>query len=61
MFRVHCDELKREVLVHVSDVKGITNRDEGMLVEYRCWCGADGMLLTGSHASVERSGHLVKV
>ncbi len=58
MFSVRCDTLDREVLLGNRDILAIRNMDDGILVAYRCFCGEKGVLLTGSGAAEERSGHV---
>ncbi len=60
MFTVHCDDLG-EVLLTAKDVLGVRNTDRGVLVAYRCWCGRNGVLLTGSGADREISHHVDSV
>lgn len=55
MFLARCDYLGRDVLIWASDLHGITNTDQGMIVTYRCGCGRMAELLTGSRSST----HLV--
>jgi hypothetical protein len=61
VFTVWCDESKSEVLLTSRHVRGVRNTGAGVLVAYRCWCRADGVMLTGSGAAAERSGHLPPV
>jgi hypothetical protein len=61
MFTAWCDESKAEVLLTSRDVLGMRNTEGGVLVAYRCWCGAHGVLLTGAGAAAERSGHVPPV
>lgn len=57
MFTVQCDAAGVEVMLGNRDVLAIRNVDDGILVAYRCWCGAQGVLHTGSGVE-DRSGHV---
>jgi hypothetical protein len=58
VFLARCDNLGRDALIWASDLIGIVNADEGMVVRYRCACGEAAELLTGSRADVRVSVHL---
>lgn len=60
MFAARCDDLGQRVLVLPSDIEGISNHDGVILVEYRCVCGADGLMVTGRGVT-ERCGHLASM
>jgi hypothetical protein len=47
MFLAWCDNLGRDTLVWPSDLHGIVNTDQGMVVRYRCNCGAMAESLVG--------------
>lgn len=56
MLSVRCDHTGARALVFSSDVRAIHNTESGMVVRYRCACGAPGVMVTGSGAP-SRSGH----
>ena len=58
MFLARCEKLGRDALIWASDLLGIVNSEEGMLVRYRCVCGETAELLTGSGSGVRVSVHL---
>jgi hypothetical protein len=58
VFLARCDHLGRDALIWASDVSGIVNTEEGMVVRYRCVCGEAAELLTGSRSDVRVSVHL---
>lgn len=58
MFLARCEKLGRDALIWASDLLGIVNSDEGILVRYRCICGDTAELLTGSRSDVRVSVHL---
>jgi hypothetical protein len=48
MFDRHCTSCDRTQLIFPSQITGVTNTDNGILVSYVCWCGAEQIWLTGS-------------
>lgn len=58
MFLAQCEKLGRDALIWASDLLGIVNSEEGILVRYRCVCGEVAELLTGSRSDVRLSVHL---
>jgi hypothetical protein len=58
VFLARCDRLGRDALIWASDLLGISNTEDGMLVRYRCVCGEAAELLTGSRSGVRVSVHL---
>jgi hypothetical protein len=48
MLLVTCEIVGREALVWPSDVIAISNSDHGILVRYRCVCGNEAEMLTGT-------------
>jgi hypothetical protein len=58
VFLTRCEKLGRSALIWASDLLGIVNSEDGMLVRYRCVCGETAELLTGSRADVRVSVHL---
>lgn len=58
MFLARCERLDRDALIWGSDLIGIVNTTDGMVVRYRCVCGEYAELLTGSRSDVRVSVHL---
>lgn len=58
MFLARCDRLGRDALIWASDLHGIVNTPEGMVLSYRCVCGEMAEMLTGSGSEVRVSVHL---
>jgi hypothetical protein len=58
VFLARCESLGRDTLIWASDLIGIVNTDEGIVVRYRCVCGETAELLTGSRSDVRVSVHL---
>jgi hypothetical protein len=54
MFDRHCSACDRTQLIFPSQISGLTNTDQGILVSYTCWCGAEQTWLTGAHGGVEQ-------
>ncbi|HET9202240.1 MAG TPA: hypothetical protein VFP67_03740 [Acidimicrobiia bacterium] len=50
--------MDRDTLIWASDLLGIVNTKDGMVVRYRCVCGETAELLTGSRSDVRVSVHL---
>ncbi|HEX6151009.1 hypothetical protein [Nocardioides sp.] len=50
MFAHHCTACDRRQLVLSGQVDGIVNTDHGMIVSFRCWCGAEQTMVTGRTA-----------
>ena len=47
MFDHHCTACDRRQLIFPSQITGIDNTDHGIVVSFRCWCGAEQTLVTG--------------
>lgn len=58
MFFNHCTACDKRQLIFPSQVVSLTNTDEGIVVAYTCWCGADQTLTTGLAA--RRAGARVR-
>jgi hypothetical protein len=58
VFLARCENLGRDALIWASDLVGIDNTDEGIVVRYRCVCGEPAELLIGSRSGVRVSVHL---
>ena len=56
MFSIFCPSLDHEVLLSTRQMTALTNTHHGIVVEFECACGADGVYLTGASAE---SGGLV--
>ena len=50
MFSIFCPDLDHEVLLSTRRVTAMTNTHHGVVVEFECPCGADGVYLTGASA-----------
>jgi hypothetical protein len=48
MFDHTCTACEKHRLVFASQVTSVTNTDQGIAVDYTCWCGAEQTWLTGS-------------
>ena len=48
MFAHHCTVCERRQLVFPGQVDRIDNTDHGMVVSFRCWCGAEQTTVYGS-------------
>lgn len=47
MYTVHCPEHRADVLLGYSNLIGLENTAEGIVVHWRCYCGTRGHSLTG--------------
>jgi hypothetical protein len=56
MFSIQCPSLDREVLVLMStrQLTSMTNTPHGIVMEFECPCGAQGVYLTGNAAKPSR-------
>ena len=50
MFSIFCPALDHEVLLSTRQIAAMTNTHRGIVVEFECVCGADGVYLTGAAA-----------
>jgi hypothetical protein len=50
MFAHDCSSCGKRQLVFVSQVTSLVNTDHGIVLRFRCWCGAEQLLLTGKAA-----------
>jgi hypothetical protein len=50
-FRVWCDIFGHEVLIPEYEIRSVERRADGIRIEYRCACGADGVTRVGAGAS----------
>lgn len=51
MFDHHCTSCAKRQLIFPSQVTGMANTDEGIVVAFTCWCGVEQAMLTGAKAS----------
>ncbi|MGH8947280.1 MAG: hypothetical protein ACRDXF_00360 [Acidimicrobiia bacterium] len=58
VFLARCDIIGRQALIWASDLQGIVNTANGIVVRYRCACGQPAEMLTGSGSDVRVSVHL---
>lgn len=58
MFLAHCDLLGREVIIWTSDLEGVENTENGIVVRYRCACGRPAEMLTGAQSPVKINVHV---
>jgi hypothetical protein len=42
MFDIHCPRHRSRVLLTTSAVEGLVNTGDGVVVHWRCYCGARG-------------------
>ena len=54
MFDNVCTSCHRRQLIFPSQVTGIANTPDGIVVAYTCWCGADQHWLTGKASRAPR-------
>ncbi|MBA2282761.1 MAG: hypothetical protein H0W25_16250 [Acidimicrobiia bacterium] len=47
MFSVHCPDHGCEVLLSERRIRGLVATPAGMRLDWECWCGHRGSLLTG--------------
>jgi hypothetical protein len=48
MFAIDCTSCERRQLIFAGQVTGLVNDEQGIVVFYRCWCGAEGALRSGA-------------
>lgn len=58
MFLARCDKLGRDALIWPSDLEGIVNTEQGMILRYRCVCGEKAEMLTAPTSKLRLSVHL---
>ena len=51
MFAHTCTSCRQRKLIFPSQVTGLVNTDEGIVVAFTCWCDAPQTMLTGRRAS----------
>lgn len=47
MFAHDCSSCGKRQLVFVSQVTSLVNTDHGIELRFRCWCGAEQLVVTG--------------
>lgn len=47
MFNVYCEGHGKNVLLTTRQIERLGNSPDGITVEWRCWCGTTGQLVTG--------------
>ena len=55
MFDHHCTACDRRQLIFPSQVTRLDNTDQGIVVDFLCWCGSGQTLTTGRGARRERA------
>lgn len=51
MFDHHCTSCDKRQLIFPSQITAMTNTDNGIVVAFACWCGADQTMTTGRRAA----------
>jgi len=51
MFSIFCPTLDHEFLLSTRRITAMTNTRHGIVVEFECVCGADGVYLSGAAAA----------
>ncbi|GAW50257.1 uncharacterized protein PD653_0374 [Nocardioides sp. PD653] len=51
MFDHYCTACAKRQLIFSSQVSSLTNTDQGIVVAFTCWCGADQTMVTGRAAT----------
>jgi hypothetical protein len=59
MFTVHCDSCDTSRLLGPRRIIGMDNTDHGILVHFRCFCGAVATVVTGRAAASPASAETV--
>jgi hypothetical protein len=57
VFAHHCTDCDRRQLVFPSQVDTIDNTDQGIVVRFHCWCGAEQTTVTGRRAGRPLAAH----
>ena len=58
MFLHHCTSCDRRQLIFPSQITGLANVPEGIVVGFTCWCGSEQVLLTGKAADERDLAHV---
>jgi hypothetical protein len=59
MFAHTCSACERRQLIFTSQITALHNTDHGIEVLFRCWCGAEQIMLTGRRATEQRERAVV--
>lgn len=59
MFTHQCTACARRQLIFPSMITGLANVDDGIVVAFTCWCGAEQAILTGAAAGARHDVTLV--
>ena len=51
MFTIHCPQEDTTILLGHRQIRGLENTDEGIVIHWRCYCGATGQLSPTGRAS----------
>jgi hypothetical protein len=54
MFDHNCPVCAQRVLIFPSQVTALANADDGIVVEFTCWCGTEQTQVTGSDRRASR-------
>jgi hypothetical protein len=54
MFDHRCTSCHKRQLIFPSQIASMTNTDQGIVVAFTCWCGAEQSLTTGRAAAKAR-------
>ncbi|MGH9136107.1 MAG: hypothetical protein ACRD0G_03550 [Acidimicrobiales bacterium] len=55
MFDVHCPQHGSRVLLGARSIEALTNTDHGVVVHWRCRCGATGTRSFGARRNDDRT------
>jgi len=51
MFDHNCTECGKRQLIFPSQIVSMDNTEHGIVVAFRCWCGAEQTMVTGRRAA----------
>ncbi len=57
MFLARCDRIGRDAIIWASDLIGVHNTGDGIVLSYRCVCGETAEMLTGASSAVHLTVH----
>jgi len=58
MFDHNCTDCGKRQLIFPSQITAMNNTGHGIVVEFRCWCGADQTMVSGRAATERPAAHL---
>ena len=58
MFDHNCTACGKRQLIFPSQITSMDNNEQGIVVAFRCWCGADQTMVTGRAATERPAAHL---